>query len=355
MISYDELVVLDVKEKQIKSNYYYKNCFSELRIKTGDIARGQTVAISGKPTSGKASFVDMLYVINIFTQWRNMEGDKPPLKIFYFGFKKPLKYKLKKWTSLYFKLKHKQLIDVPTLNNNVNKLYKLRESDLKILEEASGYFTEMFENDILEYIEKPQTPTQIYMKIKKHLNEIGTIQDDQFIPHDSRAMVINIIEDFNKLAVEHENDYALSNTQLKTKMINYLNDLRKKEVLNVIFVPVKQGSSYTTYRPNIGDLGDLQDAVDLGYVLYNPYTDNVINYENYEVNKFRSERGASRFRSVKIVSNQHGPDNISKGMFFLGECGYFSELPHPSKLMELNHIYSEIERLDKTIKSIQNG
>ena len=40
--------------------------------------------------------------------------------------------------------------------------------------------------------------------------------------------------------------------------------------------------------------------------------------------------GKNRLRTISIVRNTKGQENITVGALFIGECGFFREAAHPS-------------------------
>ena len=54
-----------------------------------------------------------------------------------------------------------------------------------------------------------------------------------------------------------------------------------------------------------------------------------MNYGDYQIDKFVDGHGRNRFRSIKVLKNSYGDDDVSVGMNFIGECGLFKEMPRP--------------------------
>ncbi len=47
----------------------------------------------------------------------------------------------------------------------------------------------------------------------------------------------------------------------------------------------------------------------------------------YDLNKLRDEYGAKYFRSLRLIKNSYGEDDVRIGLGFLGQVGMFKELP----------------------------
>lgn len=79
-------------------------------------------------------------------------------------------------------------------------------------------------------------------------------------------------------------------------------------------------------RPN-------EDA-DVVISLFDPLRYHTNDY-SYNAEAFRNPNtGAKGFRSVKILKNTYGEDDIRIGMAFHGQTGIFKELPKPQDLTD---------------------
>ena len=60
----------------------------------------------------------------------------------------------------------------------------------------------------------------------------------------------------------------------------------------------------------------------------------------YDLNKLRDEFGAKYFRSLRLIKNSYGEDDVRIGLGFLGQVGMFKELPKVKYMNE--NVYSDI-------------
>jgi hypothetical protein len=60
----------------------------------------------------------------------------------------------------------------------------------------------------------------------------------------------------------------------------------------------------------------------------------------YDLNKLRDEFGAKYFRSLRLIKNSYGEDDVRIGLGFLGQIGMFKELPKVKYMNE--NVYGEI-------------
>ena len=70
-----------------------------------------------------------------------------------------------------------------------------------------------------------------------------------------------------------------------------------------------------------------QDDADVILALFDPMRYKVADPSGYDLNKLKDEFGAKYFRSVRLIKNSYGEDDIRIGLGFLGQVGMFKELP----------------------------
>ena len=56
-------------------------------------------------------------------------------------------------------------------------------------------------------------------------------------------------------------------------------------------------------------------------------------------------RGKTRLRTISVVRNPEGLENVTIGCWFLGECGYFAETPHPTQEEDMEEKLNQLNML----------
>tara|TARA_R110002012_G_scaffold320003_2_gene542083 strand:- start:479 stop:1564 length:1086 start_codon:yes stop_codon:yes gene_type:complete len=327
---------------------------------TNYIEKGQYTAIGGKPTSGKTSLMDQIYMINVYKWWSELgttdeEGNftvdenRPNLKMFYFSMKKKPVIKWQKWICLYLKMEHNLVIDIPTLTGQVGRLYDLTQEHIDQIKAAEEFFTNL-ENDVLVMISGPQQPSSIYNRIKDYMLEIGRMdQEDNFIldKKHSDTYVFGYVDDTSYLLPETDGFQNMNAEGLKRKIDELSLELSRDYKVNMnIISPSK--STYSTKvkdsEPTYKELGCFATSVDLGLVAYNPYVENNSNYLGYPVDDTVT-KGKTRLRTITVVRNPLGLESVTIPCFFLGECGYFAEAPHPTETEEYTKKIAGLNKL----------
>jgi hypothetical protein len=299
------------------------------------LEKAEVISIGGRPNSGKTSLMDYVYFFSAFKWWRELQdNNRPPIKLFYFNMRYTQRIKMQKWLCLYMKVMHQTVIDIPTLNNNIGKLYDLTEEDQENVMGSMEFFNDL--EEVLTMINGKQTPSSIISRIENYMNSIGHTDEDGRYELDSEHSgqnTIVYIDNIEFLLSETDGFQNMTGDGLKRKLAKEIDDLRKKyRVTFCIVVPSKTSNSRLVKdsEPSYKDLGYFNDISDVGLVTYDPYTENNNKYLNYPIEDLVI-RGKNRFRTITVVRNNFGANNITVGAFFIGECGFFAESPRPNE------------------------
>jgi hypothetical protein len=60
----------------------------------------------------------------------------------------------------------------------------------------------------------------------------------------------------------------------------------------------------------------------------------------YQLEKLRDDHGAKYFRSLRLIKNSYGEDDVRIGLGFMGQIGMFKELPRRKDMTD--SIYESI-------------
>ena len=80
-----------------------------------------------------------------------------------------------------------------------------------------------------------------------------------------------------------------------------------------------------------------QDDADVILALFDPMRYKVADPSGYDLNKLKDEFGAKYFRSVRLIKNSYGEDDIRIGLGFLGSVGMFRELPKRKEITDADY------------------
>ncbi len=73
---------------------------------------------------------------------------------------------------------------------------------------------------------------------------------------------------------------------------------------------------------------------DIIMTLFDPSRYKVGDPSKYDLSKLTDSEGNNYFRSLRVIKNTYGADDLRIGMGFLGELGIFKELPRRSVITD---------------------
>jgi replicative DNA helicase len=83
-------------------------------------------------------------------------------------------------------------------------------------------------------------------------------------------------------------------------------------------------------EPQLEDFAEssqTQNDADVVLALFDPMRYKVADPSGYQLEKLRDGHGAKYFRSLRLIKNSYGEDDVRIGLGFMGQIGMFKELP----------------------------
>ena len=71
--------------------------------------------------------------------------------------------------------------------------------------------------------------------------------------------------------------------------------------------------------------------------LFDPLRYNVADKSGYNLDKLVDDFGAKYYRSLRLIKNSYGEDDIRIGLAFMGQIGLFKELPRKTVITESDY------------------
>jgi len=340
---FKELLADDIERGINGENKGIPTGFSILDSNINGIQKSLYTIIGGNSGTGKTSFVDLAYVLNPY-KWLVENEGKTNIKIkwIYNSMERNTKYKLAKWVCLKIFQDHKIIIDVPTMLGWQGKKFNINQDLKDIIFKTGEYFDTMFSSGVIDIIDGPQNPTGIRNHLIKFAKDNGDIvQVNEFtrryIPKNNNLHIIVVNDHVGKLSGESRGGVSLDDKQLLDKHSEYMGDCRDRYGMTIIDISQFNRSIGSIDRMKIKDVspepddfkgsGDMYENADVALGLFNPYKFKINDFLGYDIHKFVAKNGENRFRSVSIIKNSYGADDIIIGLNFLGENGNFRELP----------------------------
>mgnify|MGYP003526169936 FL=1 len=320
--------------------------------------------IGGYTGSGKTSFLDDAFVLNPYdfvNSHKNTKGLK--LKIFYFSMERRKNYKIAKWISRRIFLDTGKVITANKILGWVSSEFKLTFDEHDIVTSYKDYINFML-NDAVTIIENPQNPMGIKKTIDAYaeLNGVKEKVDAHntvYIPNNEKEHVIVIYDHIGlqkKETRKYPNGDIVRLSTPKEIIDQSSEDARKfRDVYGYTIVKVSQFNRDIANPTRIknGDVepmledfkssGSTQEDAEVVFGLFDPMRYKVPDPSGYNLDKLRNDYGAKMYRSVKLLKNSYGSDDVRIGLAFQPAIGMFKEMP---KLQETT---------EKTYESIKDN
>jgi hypothetical protein len=256
-------------------------------------------------------------------------------------------YKFAKWISRKIFLDHGVIIPVSKLLGWTDKMSH-DEHDLFLMYE--DYMDSM--KDVITIIDGPENPIGIAKHLKDHALANGVMEDvDQYnkkyIPNNDNEITIVVVDHIGLLKPTKDHPTKKQSIDKMSDELRYARDMYgytpvivsqfNRDISNPI--RIKNGD----VEPQLEDFAEssqTQNDADVVLALFDPMRYKVPDPSGYDVNKLRDEFGAKYFRSLRLIKNSYGEDDVRIGLGFLGHVGMFKELPKVKYMNE--NVYDEI-------------
>lgn len=303
--------------------------------------------VGGNSGTGKTAYVDLAYCLGVYDWYiKNKDTTDIKLKIIYRSMERNKKYKVAKWLCLKLFIDHNIVIDTKTLLGWQGKKFELDKDLLTLINGYEEYFNTMLESGIVEIIDGPENPTGINKQIYDYALKNGKFEkisefSRRYIPNDPNLITIIIVDHAGKCKSELNHGKQLNAKETVDKLSEYMGLARDTFGFSPVVISQFNRAIGNIERfknkdvsPEPDDFkssGNLYEDCDVCLALFNPFKLKVNDYLGYEINKFVSAKGENRFRSVSVLKNSYGVDDVILGMNFLGECGHFREIASPEQ------------------------
>ena len=308
------------------------------------IRKSMYYLVGGLTGSGKTSFIDDAFVLNPF-DWYIMQKDpKIKLRIIYRSMERSGTYKLAKWISRKIFLDHGEIIPVNKLLGWTDKMSH-DEHDLFLMYE--DYTNTMKET--ITIIDGPENPVGIAKELKAHAEENGEIvqldkYNKKYVPNNENEITIVVIDHIGLLKLTKDQPTKKQAIDKMSDELRYARDFFgytpvvvsqfNRDISNI--VRLKNGD----VEPQLEDFADsssTQNDADVVLALFDPLRYKVPDPSGYNLEKLKDQYGAKYFRSLRLIKNSYGEDDVRIGLGFLGQIGMFKELPRRNDMTEADY------------------
>ncbi len=309
------------------------------------LQQGKSYLVGGRESGGKRSFADMFFVLDAYINWLALpEATRPPLKIIYFNMDKPLHIKMQKWVCTCMWFFYAEFIDINTLTGGAGRIYDLDADTITKIESIQSMFDTMISSGILSIVDGRKRPISIYSEIVETVKPYGVLEQTDYAEAKfvysqgyENMITLAIIENVDKLSNETKSGEAGNDFQLHTLMSSYMESVKRVyKVSPVIIIPSFKFTGATLKKDMVPDYREFQNYyrdADVAINCFNPsmYRDIGSDWHGYSiVDLITKPDNIGRFRTIHILRNTNGVDNIVIPYLFYPENGVFEELISPN-------------------------
>jgi hypothetical protein len=308
------------------------------------IRKGIYFLVGGLTGSGKTSFIDDAYVLNPFDWYISQKDPKLKLRIIYRSMERSRTYKLAKWVSRKIFLDHAITIPVGKLLGWNDKLTP-DEHDLFLMYE--DYMNYM--DDVITIIDGPENAVGIAKELKAHALKNGRIEqvdeyNKRYFPNNENEITIVVIDHIGLLKTTKDQPTKKEAIDKMSDELRYARDFYgytpvvvsqfNRSISNI--ARLKNGD----VEPQLEDFAEsssTQNDADVVLALFDPLRYKVADPSGYDLEKLKDQYGAKYFRSLRLIKNSYGEDDVRIGLGFMGQIGMFKELPRRKDMTDADY------------------
>jgi hypothetical protein len=310
------------------------------------IRKSMYYLIGGNTGSGKTSFIDDAFVLNPVDWALSKEGKASGInvKVWYRSMERSRAYKMAKWMSRKIFLDQGIIIPVGKLLGWKEVMTK-DEHDLYLMYE--DYMNELCE--IVTIIDGPENPVGIAKELKAYALENGSIEQmDQwnkvYVPDDPNQITMVVLDHIGLLKTTTAQPTKKDAIDKMSDELRYARDTYgySPVVVSQFNRSISNPSRLKNgdVEPQLEDFADsssTQNDADVVMALFDPMRYKVADPSGYDLDKLKDQYGAKYFRSLRLIKNSYGEDDVRIGLGFLGEIGMFKELPRKKDITDSDY------------------
>ena len=308
------------------------------------IRKSMYFLVGGLTGSGKTSFIDDAFVLNPFDWYISQPNPGVKLRIIYRSMERTRVYKMAKWVSRKIFIDHGYVIPVPKLLGWTEKMTK-DEHDLFLMYE--DYMAMM--GEVITIIDGPENPVGIAKELKAHALQHGKIEqvdeyNKRYFPDNEREITIVVIDHIGLLKTTKDQTTKKQAIDKMSDELRYARDFYgytpvvvsqfNRDISNPI--RIKNGD----VEPQLEDFAEssqTQNDADVVLALFDPMRYKVDDPSGYNLGKLKDEFGGKYFRSLRLIKNSYGEDDVRIGLGFMGQIGMFKELKRRKDMTDADY------------------
>ena len=301
--------------------------------------------IGGLTGSGKTSFVDDAFILNPVDWYISQKGKSNiKLKIIYRSMERSRTYKLAKWVARKIFLDTGYSIPVAKL---LGWNDRMSPEEYELFLSYEDYIKQV--EEIVTIIDGSENPIGIAKDIKEYALENGHIEqidqyNKRYVPDDENTITLIVVDHIGLLKATKDFPNKKDRIDKMSDELRYARDFYgfspvvvsqfNRDISNIN--RIKNGD----VEPQLEDFADssqTQNDADVVMALFDPVRYKVPDPSGYDTAKLVDSTGSKFFRSLRIIKNSYGSDDIRIGLAFHGEIGMFKELPKKKDITDTDY------------------
>lgn len=327
-----------------------KNGLNRINKYIYGVQRKTITLIGGLSGAAKTTLVDFILLRAI----EDADSQGIPITIFYYSYEIDRETKKNNWLSYHIYNKYEVSIPPEVIGGLGDHEMTIEEQEL--VDKEVDYIESLF--DRIKFRFDPTNPTGIYKEFYRHAEANGKFTSEDYldehgvtkkritgyIANNPDEYVIGVIDHFALAKLER--DFTLK--QNIDKLSEYQVWLRN--ICGYSFFPLQQfnqglssvdrikfkGADLSPQQTDFKDSTNPYTDADVVLGIMNPYKMDMKEYLGYDLTILKHN-----FRSLKVIKNRKGKDNITVGLYFKAEGGYFEEIPLPEEFEKGFKQYSD--------------
>lgn len=309
------------------------------------IRKSMYFLVGGLTGSGKTSFIDDAFVLNPYDWYITQKEPKLKLRIVYRSMERSRTYKLAKWVSRKIFIDQGIIITVPKLLGWTEKMTK-DEHDLFL--SYKDYIDQM--SEVITIIDGPENAVGIAKELKAHALQHGRIEqideyNKVYVPDNENEITIVVLDHIGLLKTTKDQPTKKEAIDKMSDELRYARDFYGYTPVAVsqfnrsISNPMRiRNGDVEPQLEDFAESSSTQNDADVVLALFDPMRYKVEDPSGYDLDKLKDEYGAKYFRSLRLIKNSYGEDDIRIGLGFLGQIGMFKELPKKKDITEADYM-----------------
>jgi len=200
--------------------------------------------------------------------------------------------------------------------------------------------------DVITIIDGPENAVGIAKELKAHALQNGKIEqvdeyNKRYFPNNEDEITIVVLDHIGLLKTTTVQTTKKQAIDKMSDELRYARDFYgytpvavsqfNRDISNPI--RIKNGD----VEPQLEDFAEssqTQNDADVVLALFDPMRYKVADPSFYDLNKLKDAQGAKYYRSLRLIKNSYGEDDVRIGLGFMGQIGMFKELPRQKDMTD---------------------